>query len=100
MPLELARRRLLVRRMRCTVDIPGRQSDCQQDAILPGLWRAARAGVTVMPPVCWLGLLIIALFGLALYWALYVDDGPGRTPLDDEIRDAERWGSDKRDRRL
>lgn len=53
-----------------------------------------------MPPVCWLGLLIIALFGLTLYWALYVDDGPGRTPLDDEIRDAERWGSDKRDRRL
>ena len=53
----------------------------------------------MMPPA-WLGLLIIALVGLALYWALRVDDGPGRAPLDDEIRDAERWGSDKRDRRL
>ena len=44
----------------------------------------------MMPPACWLGLLIIALGGLALYWALRVDDGgPGRSPLDGEIRDAE-----------
>lgn len=53
----------------------------------------------MMPPVCWLGLLVIALGGLALYWALYVDDGPGRTPLDGEIRDAELRERHKQERR-
>lgn len=52
----------------------------------------------MMPPA-WLGLLIIALVGLALYWALRVDDGPGRAPLDDEIRDAELRERHKQERR-
>ena len=47
----------------------------------------------------WLGLLIIALVGLALYWALRVDDGPGRSPLDSEIRDAELRERHKQERR-
>ena len=53
----------------------------------------------MMPPACWLGLLIIALVGLALYWALRVDDGPGRSPLDSEIRDAELRERHKQERR-
>ena len=52
-----------------------------------------------MPPVCWLGLLVIVIGGL-LWWALMADDGgPGRSPLDGEIRAAERRERHKQERR-